>query len=97
MSREYTRRLAQAMLVIASSSDEASQSDNRIVVWRFHEAPQVLQDMSPHGGDEDWLAVVPPALRDEWIPWLERGHFGVCDVSRHPTPDGSMVYIGAHA
>ena len=41
-----------------------------IQVWRFHEAPEALQLLSTHGGDEDWLAVVPRAaledVADDW-------------------------------
>ncbi len=69
-----------------------------IRVWPFYEAPKELQALSPHGGDEDWLAVVPQALVDSWIPWLEEGRgFGACDVSEHLQDDGSKVFIGAHA
>lgn len=69
-----------------------------ITVWRFHEAPPGLQALSPHGGDEDWLAVVPASMADDYIGWLESGSpFGCCDVSRHPRPDGSVVCIGAHS
>lgn len=68
-----------------------------IKVWPFHDAPKPLQELSEHGGDEDWLALVPPPLKDHYIPWLESGMFGVCDISNHPLADGSVVYIGAHA
>ena len=69
-----------------------------ILVWRFHEAPIELRDLSPHGGDEDWLAVIPPDME---VPnWIDSGSaFGACDVSEHahPTKDGWKVCIGAHA
>lgn len=69
-----------------------------IMVWRFEEAPQELQALSPHGGDEDWLAIVPKFMADAWIPWLDSGSsFGVCDVSQHELEDGSIVFIGAHS
>ncbi len=74
-----------------------------ISVWRFEHAPAELRDLSPHGGDEDWLAVVPADMLkaegpDPWINWLEPGsRFGCCDVSQEDLPDGSRVYIGAHA
>jgi hypothetical protein len=69
-----------------------------IRVWRFEDAPQEYRDLSPHGGDEDWLAVVPWSMKDDWIPWLEGGGpFGVCDVSRHELDETEIVYIGAHA
>lgn len=70
-----------------------------IQVWRFADAPQALRDLSEHGGDEDWLALIPSELAASWIPWLESGMgsgFGN-DVSVHLLPDGSVVRIGAHA
>jgi hypothetical protein len=72
-------------------------ADQMICVWRFNDAPQEWRDLSQHGGDEDWLAVVPATMRDAYIPWLDYGSFGVCDISRHELPDGRIVFIGAHA
>ena len=76
---------------------KAKADDKAILVWRFNEAPQWLQDLSEHGGDEDWLAVVPLHLKDEYIPWLEVGRFGPCEVSSHELESGLVVKIGAHA
>lgn len=73
-------------------------TDPRMIrVWRFHDAPADLRALSEHGGDEDWLALIPAPLADQWIAWAEVGPFGCCDVSEHPLPDGSVVRIGAHA
>jgi len=68
-----------------------------IMVWPYHEAPQALKALSPHGGDEDWLAHVPYWFANTYISWIEGGNFGVCDVSRHEIADGSVVFIGAHS
>lgn len=72
-----------------------------IRVWSFYDAPEELRNLSNHGGDEDWLALIPPSLADSYIPWMEAGHagFGVCDVSTHQHPElpGFVVKIGAHA
>ncbi len=69
-----------------------------IKVWRFQDAPQEYRNLSPHGGDEDWLALVPAELADCYIGWMEPGsQFGCCDVSEHRLLDGSVVRIGAHA
>lgn len=70
-----------------------------IAVWRFADAPAFLQDLSTNGGDEDWLAVVPPHLVGEWITWLEAPTFGLCSVDRfdHPVAKGYKVVIGSHS
>jgi hypothetical protein len=69
-----------------------------IQVWTFKDAPPEFQALSPHGGDEDWVALVPPCFSGQWIGWLESGtSFGCCDVSQHPLQDGSVVHIGAHS
>jgi hypothetical protein len=72
--------------------------DERMIrVWRFEDAPPEYQELSPHGGDEDWVAYVPAALAEECIDWLDSGTaFGRCETSAHPFPCGT-VYIGAHA
>lgn len=72
---------------------------NPILVWEWKDAPQELRALSEHGGDEDWVAEVPPAV-DEWHPALRRLLASViCDVSKHdhPTKEGWKVYIAAHA
>lgn len=71
-----------------------------IRIWSWEDAPQQLKDLSEHGGDEDWLALLPPKHAFGWIGWLESGtSFGCCDVSRHTHPDfpGYEIRIGAHA
>ena len=73
---------------------------NAITVWRWQDAPLALRHLSQNGGDEDWVAVVPPALAEAWIPWMDEGSsFGCCDVSEYPHPElpGYVVKIGSHA
>jgi hypothetical protein len=73
---------------------------NHIRVWRFQDAPKELQDLSRNGGDEDWLALVPPKLTEDYIGWMESGSaFGCFDVSSytHPELPGYEVRIGAHS
>ena len=76
----------------------AEQSQNPILVWRFEDAPKHLQELSDNGGDEDWLAVVPPWLAGDWINWMGTA-FGCCCVNeyKHPDLDGYVVRIGCHA
>lgn len=70
-----------------------------IHVWRFTDAPQVLQEMSDNGGDEDWVALVPKEMADAdggYIGWLESSSFGCCCINEHEWGD-YRVYIGCHA
>ena len=67
-----------------------------IIVWSFYDAPGELRCLSNHGGDEDWVALMPKGT--EQPSWMESGtRFGCCDVSPHQLDDGRTVYIGAHA
>jgi hypothetical protein len=68
-----------------------------IIVWPFYDAPDEYMRLSPHGGDEDWLAFIPDRLSDRWIGWMEEGSsFGCSSVSEHKV-EGGIVRIGAHA
>ena len=67
-----------------------------IIIWSFYEAPGELRCLSRHGGDEDWIALVPADM--EQPSWMESGtRFGCCNVSEHTFEDGRQVFIGAHA
>jgi hypothetical protein len=70
-----------------------------IRVWGFYDAPENLQGLSQNGGDEDWLAEIPPKYQDEYISWLETPSFGCCCVDEydHPTKKNWKVKIGSHA
>jgi hypothetical protein len=83
--------------------------NNMIIVWRFEDAPEEFRALSHHGGDEDWVALVPKTMADSFIPmeldsdpefahqWADQGtSFGCCDVSEHFLPTGEKVLIGAH-
>jgi hypothetical protein len=71
-----------------------------IKVWAFEDAPKELRDLSINGGDEDWLALIPPTYDMRYgLPiWMQVGSFsteGEPDV--FDLPDGSKVVIGSHA
>lgn len=73
------------------------KDDNAIHVWRFHEAPELLQKLSTNGGDEDWLAFIPNSFKKEYIPWMEEGSsFGCCSVDSFKIINGT-IKIGSHA
>jgi hypothetical protein len=71
-----------------------------IQIWKFEDAPKELQALSTNGGDEDWLAIVPDYLTDEYIGWLEEGSaYGCCCVNEynHPTIANYKIKIGCHS
>jgi hypothetical protein len=68
-----------------------------IKIWKFYEAPKEWQDLSPHGGDEDWVAEIPKSYGSLLPLWMEEGTpFGCCSVSVHDLPEVTIA-IGAHA
>ncbi len=75
-----------------------SADNTYIKIWHFKDAPKEFQELSPHGGDEDFVAHIPAPMVGYYYGWMETGSsFGCCDVSEHMLPDGSQVRIGAHA
>lgn len=67
-----------------------------ILIWRFDDAPGELQALPTNGDDEDWVALLPATMKDEWIPWLDVDAFGCCSRDRYEY-DGRTVIIGSHA
>ena len=71
-----------------------------IIVWDFDDAPEELRKLSTNGGDEDWLALVPMAMAERYIGWLNEPAFGCCSVEDHFADYQGIRYkvvIGAHA
>lgn len=69
-----------------------------IKVWRFEDAPKKYQKLSQNGGDEDWIALVPQCMANDWIGWLEEGTiFGCCCVHQYTLKNGDVIRIGCHA
>lgn len=69
-----------------------------IKVYRFHNAPQELKDLSINGGDEDWIAVVPEEIynqENQYIGWIESNGFGCCCVDEYDVGD-DIIFIGSH-
>ena len=101
---EQTRAYAverEGMLIAARKCiQDLDLTRGAITTWRFDDAPDALRAVSSHGGDEDWLSVVPPEVWEStggWISWLEDGPYGVCRISDDVTSDGWRIVIGAHA
>ena len=66
-------------------------------LWMFHDAPRELRDLSSHGGDEDWVLLVPKSMDASCYMDSIAAAIGVCGTSRDVLPNGDVVYIGAHA
>ena len=78
--------------------------NNYIKVYAFEDAPKELQYLSTNGGDEDWLAIVPPNFFEPDVQtnpypfWIEA--MDSCrdpkwyDMPNHP---GWKIVIGSHA
>lgn len=97
MSAEET-----AVCYILAEAFKYDPMESVLRVWRFQDAPAELQALSEHGGDEDWLLLIPPDY-PHGIDWAEvdscgwNNPFGVCKVSSYPLPNGWEVRIGAHS
>lgn len=81
-------------------SDVLSNHKDRecVRIWRFEKAHEAFQMLSTNGGDEDWVALIPPSMSEEYFGWMEEGSpFGCCDVSEYDLPWGWKVRIGSHA
>lgn len=72
-----------------------------IQIWPYHLAPEEYKKLSHHGGDEDWVALIPTEIKEEitkyGLPfWLEK-----IDTTHEPQeinmPNGDLVLIGAHS
>ena len=44
----------------------------RIEMWPFEKAPEVLRELSPTGGDEEWLCIVPKDEDGDWEEFAGR-------------------------
>lgn len=71
-------------------------SKGAFLLWHFDAAPETLQELSAHGGDEDWLVLIPPSQVGRYFPLFESG-----SLTDHQTlysfEDGWRMRIGAHA
>lgn len=83
-------------LMAVITTTQIVEAPDPIRVWEFHEAPELFRSLSNNGGDEDWLALLPPGCD---VPmWMEDGsRFGCCDVQEHKLSNGATIVIGSHA
>lgn len=73
-----------------------------IWVWDWNNLPQEIKDWMKENGcssdDLDWIAIVPPAYKGQYINWLEEPHFGCCQVDTYNlSPEGHELILGYHS
>ena len=66
-----------------------------IFVWSWVDAPLALKKHVSHGGDEDWVALVPKDYGT--ILWMDSYNTAWGDTREFILPDGRKVVSGAHA
>ena len=70
-----------------------------ILVWDYSEAPAEIRDRAgyTHGGDEDFIAIIPSVLNNRYLfpNWIER--FAICGVTLIEQADGTIIAVGGHA
>lgn len=92
-SAERERLVDAAMVYISSLGGPSHEC---ISLYPWDKTPEALRALSDHGGDEDWLAALPPGIPYSECYWLDL--MGVCgEPSEYKLRDGWVVLIGAHA
>ena len=66
---------------------------DRIMIWKFAEAPPELRALNTNPEAPEWLALVPKALNSPDIDAAIQKHAGE-GVLRFETSGGDAVYIG---
>lgn len=66
-----------------------------LAMWRFEQAPPLLAALSQHGGDEDWVVLIPPDFGE--LPfWMSEGTSFASSVDIYDLPEGWQLLISAH-
>lgn len=96
-AEQYAARQAWIAEIDAEVQKLIAADGEQIRIWPFHSAPESFRFFMHQGGDEDWVALVPPAIADDHIGWLEMPAFGVCDVAEKWLPCGARLVVATHA
>lgn len=74
-----------------------------IKIWEFEDAPEEYQAMTKHGGDEDYVALLPKEYEGVYHPILDAiradggSWFSVCGSDKYKLDSGDTLLISAHA
>ncbi len=72
---------------------------NYILIYEFDDAPQNLQMLSIHGGDEDYVVIIPNYIlekNDNYIMMFEGMGFYSKQVAYHEDYPDCTIYISSH-
>ena len=75
---------------------------NTIKLWLWKDAPEEYKRLSGHGGDEDYVLLIPPAVLktkggNALLSALTSYHTSLGWPEEHRLEDGSVLIIFAHA
>lgn len=102
MKSNYAEKKENKIPIINNFKNENEHNNKPVLIWQYDEAPQELQ-VSENGGDEDYLALVPPGKTESDFLFLDTNSFGCCGVDEYPGSkagpeyEGYTIYIGCHA
>ena len=68
------------------------KDDKRISVWEFDSAPEILSKLALDQDDKDWLFLVPPIFKNEYIDIIHNYEY----VEDYEFVDGWTVFIIGH-
>ena len=81
------------------------ENNSFVRLWNFENAPDELKYLSDHGGDEDWIALVPASMKDKYYSLIEcsdyerSGNLSRKELTNDDIEglEGYILYIGSHS
>lgn len=67
---------------------------NRILIWRFADAPDELRRLFSESQMPEWVMLAPRAMCGEDLDQAVRRQADQLILSRHEMPNGDVVYAG---
>lgn len=68
------------------------KDDTCISFWRFYSAPDILLKLAKDQDDKDWLFLIPPVFKNEYIDIIHNSQY----VEDYEFVDGWTVFIIGH-
>jgi hypothetical protein len=70
---------------------------DRIMVWKFDDAPIELQRLNGQSARPAWIACIPKQLHASDVDEAIRSQWGTAEILRYETSGGDVVYMGHSA